>query len=476
MLAAVAAASGALVQAACGGGAPSPTAAPKAAQPAAGAAPKAAEPAKGSGTTKIVFSALGDAKTELPVIRGLADKFNSISQRVSVEIQPFPEGGYPKAIAMMEAKDTPDIVRVEDDAAYFIGTSGHVHELTKYYEADFYKNAEDYHSFFFQEMHVGGKQFVFNANFVPAVVFYNVAHFDEAGLKAPTKWSEAWDFPTFHAAAQKLTKKKGDFVERYAFFLNNWNELLPYSAGVGTLNHDQTKCMFDDPRYVEAVQTLADLTSKEKLHVPPGENPTELFNSGQLSMMGTVAHQAQIVNPDLKWKWMPYPKLKKHGFGSGYSRAFVLPKYGPAKNPDAGWEFLRYWASEDGSTLIAKQPWGIPPTKKGDDGFLKDPRWADKNVALWLEAQDFTFPRNMTPMRVGSISQALSGPKLNDLLLGKAEPAPTLKEAAALVNDEIKKVNWTHIPPPLADKPPHNKSVYVRWYYPGPERPDDPRK
>ncbi|HEV8636635.1 MAG TPA: extracellular solute-binding protein [Chloroflexota bacterium] len=465
----------ALALSACGGAAtPAPTAAPA---KEAATAPKAAEPAKAAGKTKVVFSALGDAKTELPVVRGLADAFNSKSERISVEVQPFPEGGYAKALAMLEAKDTPDIMRVEDDQAWFVGKSGHVAELTRYYEADFHKNADDFHSFFFHEMHVDGKQFVFNANHVPALLFYNVAHFDEAGIKAPTGYKDAWEFPTFMAAAQKLVKKKGDFVERYAVFLNNWDELLPYAAGVGFFNHDQTKCNLEQPAFLDALKTFAELNYKEKLHVPPGENELELFNSGQLSMMATVAHQAQILNPDVKWKWMPFPKFKKHPYSSGYARAFVISKYGPSKDPDKAWEFLKYWASPEGSLLITKQPWGVAPTRKADDGFLKDQRWADKNVGLWVEQLDFTFPRNMTPMRFGTVRNIYqNGPKLDDIRLGKRDPAAWIKEVVVEIDNEIKKTGWKHVPPPLADKAPHNRSVYVRWYYPGPERDDDPRK
>jgi ABC-type glycerol-3-phosphate transport system substrate-binding protein len=458
--------------AACGGGSPSPTAAP------AASAPKAAEPAKpgAGGPATITFSAVGDAKMEQPVFGALKEAFMKAQEKVAVEVQPFPEGGYAKAVAMLEAKDTPDIIRIEDDQAWLVGKSGHVQELTSFFEKDFVK-PEDYHSFFFQETHVEGKQFAFNPNHVPALIFYNEDHFKEAGLTAPTKFADAWDFDTFYNACKKLAKIKGDFVERYAASFDGFPEWMPYSAGVGIYTHEQTKCMLDDPKYVEVLKSRADLTAKEKLLVPPGENPIELFNSGQLAMFGHVAHQAQIINPSIKWKWMPYPKWKKYPYSSGYGRTFVIPKYGPTKNPEAAWEFFKFWATEEGSTIIAKQPWGVPPHRKGNDGFLKDPRWADKNVGLWLEALDFTYPREPIPTRFGAHRNIYeNGPKTTDILLGKLDVAAWLKEVTAEMDADIKKNNWKHVPAPFADKPPHDKSVYARWHYLGADRADDPRK
>ena len=457
---------GLVLLSACGGTpSPSPT-----------AASKAPEAKTAAGKTTVMFSAAGDAKSELPVFQSLANAFNSKSDKVEVQVQPFPEGGFAKALAMLEAKDAPDIIRVEDDAAYFVGKSGHVADLTQYYERDF-KKIDDYYSFFFQESHVEGKQFAFTANHTPPLFFYNEDHFKEAGLTAPTKWTDAWDFPTFLAAAQKLGKKNGEVVERYAAYIDNWDECLPYAAGVGFFNHDQTKCTLDDPRMVDVLKTFVDLTVKQKLMVPPGENHIELFNSGQLSMMGTIAHQAQVINPEVKWKWMPYPKFKKWAMGSGYGRTFVVPKYGPSKNPEAAWEFLKFWATEEGSTMIAKQPWGVPPNKKGSDGLLKDPRWADKNVGLWIEALDWTFPRNMTPMRFGTIRNLWQNqPKLDDLRVGKLDPETFIKSVVTEVDAEIQRLNWKHVPPPLADKAPHDKSLYARWYYLGADKADDPRK
>lgn len=476
LVAALGATAGALALAACSPGAPTAPPAKSGDAPAkAGATPAAAAPAKG-GRQKIVFSAAGDAKTEQPVFRALADMFNK-SEKYEVEVQPFPEGGWPKTLSVLASGDTPDAMRVEDDASYFVAKSGKLVDLTKYFEQDLYPKNDQYNSFLFQETHVDGKQFVVTVGHVPPLVFYNEDHFKEAGLTAPTKYQDAWSYETFLAAARKLGKRKGDFVERFAWHIENWDEAIPHSAGPGFFNNDQTKCNLDTPEVIDAIQSHVALVQNEKLVVPPGQNAVELFNSGQLSMMGTVAHQAQIISPDLKWKWMPYPRYKKNAMGSGYGRTFVVPTTGPNKNPDGAWEWYRTWLTPEGSTIIAKQPWGVPPHKKAEDTLLNDPRWKDKNIQLWIEALDHTFPRPMNPMRLSTIRNLYQNDaKLIEVLSGKLPPAQFLKEVAAEVNKEITQINWKYIPAPLSDKSPHNKSIYARWYYSGPARDDDPRK
>lgn len=458
--------------AACGG---TPQATPSTGKPAGDTSGPATKPAPSTGKVTVVFSALGDAQMEQPVYKALADTFNAKQDKVTIQIEAFPEGGYGKVYSMLEAKESPDIIRPDDDMCYFVSKSGAVHDLTDYFKTDF-KNPADYFSFFFQELHADGKNFTFDANLVPELIYYNVDHFKEAGITAPTKWADAWEYPVFLENARKLSRKKGDFVERYAAYMYVFEEVIPYSAGVGAYNRDQTKCTLDDPKIIDVFKTYVDLT-KEKLMVPPGENPVELFNSGQLSMMSHLAHQGPIISPDVNWKWMPIWKFKKYAYSIGGSRAFNISKYGPSKNPDAAWEFLKFWATEEGSTIIAKAPWGAPPLKKAFDVILNDPRWKDKNVNLWAEQQDFTFPRDMTPMHVGPWMQFYrQGSKLNDIKLGKLDPATFLKDATAEIDATIKKENWKHIPPPFANQPPHDKSVYVRWFYLGSEKENDPRK
>lgn len=117
-------------------------------------------------------------------------------------------------------------------------------------------------------------------------LWYNKAMFDEAGLAYPTAdWT--WDDVT--EAAKKLTKEDGS---QYGLVLRNDNNQagyynLVYDNGGYIISDDKTKSGWDDPKTIEAMETLEGWIKDGVM--PPVEVMAEngedvLFQSGKVAM------------------------------------------------------------------------------------------------------------------------------------------------------------------------------------------------
>lgn len=425
-------------------------------------------------TTTVTFSATGDANIEQPVFQSLIDMFNNSQSAVRVEYQPFPEGGYEKAVAMLQADTVPDILRVDDDMMYLVGTSGKLHDLTPFYQ-DY--SVENYFPFLFHELAVDGKLFAVPMNDSMWLWLYNKELFAEAGLTAPQSWADAWEWDTTVENFQKLVKKQGDFTEIFAAVVGHGEE-MPFQAGVGHYNHSITKANFNHPRNIEAMTLAAKLQYEDQICLPPGAGtPLDLFNAGQLAITHSLHTNSVSISPDIEWDFAPQHKAKAYTFNAQGSRAFVLPKAGPAQNVDAAWAFFEWYLnSEEAQRLVLDGAWGIPPLKSvATVENLASTSWGEgRNVQLLIEGMDYAYPRISIPSTDAMATHWKGGAAREEVFLGARTPEEFCEQVQQLVQQELDKAiaaGWQYTPPPHSDI----ISPWTKWYYQGDAHADDPR-
>lgn len=424
--------------------------------------------------TTVTFSATGDANVEQPVFRDLIDMFNQSQSEVFVEYQPFPEGGFEKATAMLQAGEVPDIMRIDDDQVYLIASAGKAHDLTAYFAA---LTPGDYHAYLFHELAVQDRLFAIPMCDSVWSWMYNKALFQEAGVTAPTSWADAWEWDQALQYFGQIAKRSGDFTEVYAGQIGHGEE-LPYQAGVGHYNHDMTRANFNHQRVVDMLSTIASLQYEQGIGLPPGGGePLDLFNAGQLGFINGVQSNTPSLSPDIDWDFMPQAKQPSYTMSAQFSRAFILPVDGPAKNPDAAWAFFQwYLTSPDAQRRALEGSWGIPPLKSlATAEELGQTGWgAGRNVNVLIEGLDYAYPRLSTPFTDAMATHWKGGAEWERVMLGERPAADFCAAVADLVQqtmNEAISAGWQYVPPPNSEMP----SSWTRWYYQGDVRDDDPR-
>lgn len=144
----------------------------------------------------------------------------------------------------------------------------------------------------------------------PFALAYNKDLFDAAGITAPTD-DAPWTWDEFVAAAKKLTSGEG--ADKVYGSTPYSVESAVWSNGADWLNADHTKVTVTDPKFVEALQWVADLNLVEGV-VPSPEEQSALgdyqrFVEGKVAMMGIGPwNQGGLWNDaSFTWDLMPWP-------------------------------------------------------------------------------------------------------------------------------------------------------------------------
>jgi multiple sugar transport system substrate-binding protein len=198
------------------------------------------------------------------------------------------------------------------------------------------------------------------------VMFVNTSLFAKAGAAKP---GEKWTWSDFLNTAQKLQnagRAEGAWaVADYTGGFPRYTVLWQNDADL--LNKDRTAVTVDQPAALEALQWIADLMLRHQVHPKPadltGTNSEQLFLQGKVAMlpsissrMGTVAKGAQF---EVEVVHLPQNKKRLTRTACGGT---AMPK--GSKNPDAGWELEKFFATEDFQWLIARAGGIIFPAHK----------------------------------------------------------------------------------------------------------------
>ncbi len=370
--------------AACG----SPTAAPAA--PAATQAPATTKAPAQTGPVTITYLVRTDIQPTL--IKWGEDtvaEFTKKNPNIKVEMIGVPWGDYNAKLLAMYAAGTPPEVSANYAAGFgtFILNKAIV-PLDDYIKADkvdltvLEQGAID-------AVTRDGKLWALPLANQPIVTFYNMDLFDKAGVKYPTvDWADkSWNNEAYEKMAASLTKNVDDpktAVWGGSYYEGQLGVGLFWRYGIDPFNNTGgpektdgyktgklTNVYYDQPKYIEAMQWLVDLTWKKK--VSPRTSDTDALNqavgwfflSGRVAMAGEGTWRlGDIFKAKPAWKWgiAPLP------FGPAGTN--ICPTFNDSwmlssksKNPDAGWKFLKFVGLEDGAKMYADTT-GFMPAKK----------------------------------------------------------------------------------------------------------------
>jgi multiple sugar transport system substrate-binding protein len=260
-----------------------------------------------------------------------------------------------------------------------------------------------------------------------SAVYWNKELFAQVGLD-PEKGPETWaDYVEY---ARKLTRPPDRYGTRlnvrsgggYMFTFLPW----VWANGGDVLNADGTKCAFNTPPAIEALEAWVDMNQKHR--VTPEQNRTgdaynvnESFYAGQLAMYlgGNAAiptHKRQA--PQLQFNTGLMPKPKAGGRTASFAGGDNIGIPAATKHLDRAWDVLQYFLSEEVQIeYLAKQ--GVIPVRRDfyENRYFRDePRFRtftrslDVAKAPWTLKYNESFQRADSPWAV-NLDAAMFGQK-----------------------------------------------------------------
>lgn len=397
----------------------------------------AAKPAASGQQTTITFSALGNDK-EFEMYNAILDVFEKKVANIKVDRQLAPGTNWQKVEAMFAGGTATDLIRVNDDSVYWLGSNNKVVELDPYLKADVKMDA--YYPATWQALNVDGKQRSFQVCMGCNTFYYNIDLFKAAGVEMPpTTWKEAWDWNKFVEVTKKLAKIEGGKTVQYAlaYPINSWTAVW-YSNGGVQYNADETKCTLYSPKAVEITQEWGDFVHKLKYAPFPEENQLELWNGGKLAMWWQSMSVPPQFKAEIKWDIMPMPKAKERAFTEFFVRSFAIPT--TTKSVDAAFALGKFFMEKEGQEEFAKRDWGVPTLKSVAEGpVFNDPKRPPAHRAIWAEGLNYDVPLANNPL---AQQWKFNQNKFTEVENGQKTADQWLKDFEASMDAEIKKINW----------------------------------
>lgn len=367
---------------------------------AGGGGEKAAAPA---GKQKIVVTVWDD-----PALSGMneiAASFMKENPNVEVEVQLIPYERYEdKVRTVLAAGDVPDVVQVNDDYVVTYTNRGLLLPLTQYVKK-LKLNPDDYYKAVWDFNWVKGEMMAFAPMNKVRLVIYNKDALKAAGLPEPSsKWGDpSWNWDTFRDYANKLTKRNGNVTTQWGVvgYGDGATEQIwtANANGEGLFGSDGKTATGTNKEAREAIQYLADLIHKDKVHPLWGESNTgakvdNIFLSGQAAMRlgGTFSFGALRKSATFDWDVAPEP-MKKFSTNEGSLVCYGVPK--KSKNPEAAAKFVFYLGEEYAQKIFAEKG-NVPVTKKFAQKYYIQPGVKPSRQQVVLDGMDHNKSVNYT--------------------------------------------------------------------------------
>jgi multiple sugar transport system substrate-binding protein len=352
---------------------------------------------------------------------------------IVINVQPVPgEDEYTtKMRTLLASGGPPDVMRIDDDLVRGFAATGQLLDLTPYIEES--GVAGEYIEGLFEfPIQQDGTHPAWVIGVQPRVVFYNVDHFNEAGVPLPpTTWTaDGWTWDDFLAAAQALTVPDEQRWGALIYRDNAYEQTFSVNNGVpgGIYSPDGLQFTLADPAGAAAVRWVADLTCVHGVQPPWAEllqddARQQLFAAGRVSMIfGPFALVSYFRNnvTDFTWDVAPVP-AKVDQKQEGSLIVFCVPR--DAQNPDAAWELLTFLGSPEGARIFAEGEFFIPANPDAAE-LIQPGEDPPQNVHLFAEAANFQSA--VSPSQFQERAEQIYRPQLDLVYTCQAPAADVL--------------------------------------------------
>jgi ABC-type glycerol-3-phosphate transport system substrate-binding protein len=363
-------------------------------------------------------------------------KFNATHPDIHVNSQYIGSSwtGRDKLLTAIAAGTPPDVCMVDDYWIPQLAATGNIVKLGDYISPE---TKNDVFPLFWKSASYKGEIWAMPYASSNLVLYYNKDLFKEAGLD-PNKPPRTWE--DLVAYAQKLTKDTNGDGQ-----IDQWGLMMPTLAVKGVIyyylpflwqnngdlfNNNYTKCTFDSPEAVKALQFMQDLIYKYK--VMPSAPPSKGFRVGKVAMTyASCARLNSVYRPAVSFEVgvAPLPMNKKAVTVAG-GKYFVAFNTGKL---EAVLKFIN-WMTNTANNLTWSMATGYIPLRQSviQSRTFQDYLAQDPEAGVAVNQINYTRPRPSIAA-YADISRVV-GQAIEAALVGRQDPAAALKNAIPEAN------------------------------------------
>ncbi len=389
-------------------------------------------PAASAATGTVRYFNWGNAFSD-GIEQKVIDAFHAKQSKLKIEFTNSQSEHFTKLTALLAGGDPPDTALVDGYDIRALIKRGGTADVTQRMQRDGVKK-EDYVEAWFDEFLYRGKYHYHpNMRGSTASFFYNKDLIERMGARVPT---EGWTLNDWLDIATKTTRDNVFGTDRPSL----WWPFL-WVNGADLIDEEKNVCVLDSPAAVDSLQFLQDMVHKNKVtrnSVPDAPSGSDLFVQGRLATLHGWFTDIPRYRQEIKdFTWdsvvMPQGKQRKQiGLYKGNGEVLL----NGAKNPDGGWEFMKFLGGYDGMLLYGTEGRFVPALKKAnqDPQFLKSGK-GPANLGSFTDNRVKTLP--LMP-EWNDFNRDVWTPNLNKIWNNEAPAKEIAPEIARLTTDFIK--------------------------------------
>ena len=382
------------------------------------------------------------------IVQKVIDAFHARQSKIKVEFTNSVADHFTKLTATLAGGDPPDTALVDGYDIRNLIKKGGAQDVSSRLSKDGVKK-DDYVAEWFDEFLYKNKYHYHpNMRGSTASFFYNKNLLDKMGVKVP---QEGWTLNDWLEISQRTTRDtKGAAPTQSGFEPGGatfgterpglWWPFL-WVNGAELVDVEKNVCLMDRPEAIDSLQFLQDLVHRHKatrnsFSGTPGAS--DLFVQGRMAIVHQWFTDIPRYRSEIKeFEWdtvvMAQGKLKKQvGLYKGNGEVLLTG----AKNPDAGWEFMKFLGGYDAMLIYGVEGRFVPALKKANQApeFVKSGK-PPKSLQTFTDGRIKTLP--LMP-EWNDFNRDIWTPLLNKIWNNEAPAKEVAPEIARQTTDFIK--------------------------------------
>ncbi|HET7767256.1 MAG TPA: extracellular solute-binding protein, partial [Chloroflexota bacterium] len=307
---------------------------------------------------KISFWARGTQEFT-DMMGSIARAYTQAYPNITVDGGYFPSDGYTDRLTAAAAADTlPDVYHQDSQNVVSLANKGIAADVAPLLARDGKVKRSDFFPWAFLRAEKDGKTYAMPFKGTCNVLYVNQSLFERFGVAPP---KSGWTWADYVQAARQMTKEPTSTTGTWGGWSYDWRAAV-WQNGGDIVDKTGKKALISEQAAADAIQWMADLALKERVHPKPDEGadirtlPTP-FTSGRLGMFagGEPDFGAIVKVTDFKWTAVPLP-LAAAGKAQASFGASTLYSLSPKTKVQApAWAFLAWIVTQQTPQSILNQ-------------------------------------------------------------------------------------------------------------------------
>ncbi|MFP4510717.1 MAG: ABC transporter substrate-binding protein [Spirochaetaceae bacterium] len=367
------------------------------------------------------------------------EAFASLYPGITVESIEIADGGYEqlaqRVLLGAAARDIPDVAQTGFSFLETLSGSGRAIPLDGFFESDSAYDPDELLPAMRSLGMVGDETYLIPLGVSTPVVYINEAVFEAAGLDPDTPiatWEDVQE-------ASEAMQAAGFFGVYYAWEITgNWIFQTLLENADARMATEQDQIAFDSDEAIEAMQFVQDLVTDGLM--PRVSDAVPMFLQGQLGMLISSSAGLETIRSLASFPFRLAPIPTKDGaeprLPAGGSGVMMFAPEGQERQ--MAWEFVKFLSSAQVASFVGRNSGYLPANQSVLEELRADFE-SDADRSLLLEQAPNVVPWHSWPGGRGAEISARINQAEEDIIIGGADVAETLRSAARDVEELLRR-------------------------------------